>query len=138
MLLVYKLFKHLYSFSLFIGKNTTFIRVFLFLVYFQKFIRSGYTLSPYGTQRFACMCSSGLGALYCPFSTKFLRSIDLRFTTSPAIVTYTLLCLRCFFSDVGLFVVRVVQRDRHTLCQALVLAWAGVAWQCVWLLAFGI
>lgn len=37
------------------------------------------------------MCSSGLEALTCPFSTKFLRSTDLRFTTSPAIATYTLL-----------------------------------------------
>src|SRR5690606_2708404 len=37
------------------------------------------------------MCSSGLEALSCPFSTKFLRSTDLRFTTSPAIATYTLL-----------------------------------------------
>jgi hypothetical protein len=37
------------------------------------------------------MCSSGLGALSCPFSTKFLRSTYLRFTTSSAIATYTLL-----------------------------------------------
>ena len=37
------------------------------------------------------MCSSGLEALTCPFSTKLLRSTDLRFTTSPAIATYTLL-----------------------------------------------
>ena len=44
--------------------------------------------------RFACMCSSGLGALTCPFCTKFFRSIDLRFTTSPAIATYTLLAVR--------------------------------------------
>ena len=38
------------------------------------------------------MCSSGLEALTCPFSTKFFRSTNLRFTTSPAIATYTLLC----------------------------------------------
>ena len=37
------------------------------------------------------MCSSGLEAHTCPFSTKFLRSTDLRFTTKPAIATYTLL-----------------------------------------------
>jgi hypothetical protein len=37
------------------------------------------------------MCSSGLEAHSCPFSTKFFRSRDLRFTTSPAIATYTLL-----------------------------------------------
>ncbi|MFQ3579559.1 MAG: hypothetical protein SNJ71_05405 [Bacteroidales bacterium] len=35
------------------------------------------------------MCSSGLEAISCPFSTKFLKSTDLRFTTSPAIATYT-------------------------------------------------
>jgi hypothetical protein len=34
---------------------------------------------------------------------------------------------------VGRFVVRW---DRHTLCQAWVLALAGAAWQCVWLLLF--
>src|SRR5690606_8507430 len=43
------------------------------------------------SQRFACMCSSGLEALTFPFSTMFLRITDLRFTTSPAIATYTLL-----------------------------------------------
>jgi hypothetical protein len=37
------------------------------------------------------MCSSGLEELTCLFSTKFLKSNDLRFTTSPAIATYTLL-----------------------------------------------
>jgi len=84
------------------------------------------------------MCSSGLEALTFPFSTKLLRSTDLRFTTSPAIATYTLLCLRCSFSVVGLSVVSVVWWGSHTLCQALVLALAGAAWQCVWLLAFGI
>ena len=51
-------------------------------------------------QRFECMCSSGLGALSCPFSTKFFNSTDLRLTTSPAIATYTLLCP-------GVLVVRV-------------------------------
>src|SRR5690606_8365317 len=45
----------------------------------------------YCRQRFACMCSSGLEALNFPFSTMFIRSTDLRFTTSPAIATYTLL-----------------------------------------------
>ena len=48
------------------------------------------------------MCSSGLEALSCPFSTKFLRSTDLRFTTSPAIATYTLL-------PAGVLVVRIVK-----------------------------
>jgi hypothetical protein len=48
-------------------------------------------------ERFACMCSSGLEALSCPFSTKFLRSTDLRFTTSPAIATYTLLVFKVCF-----------------------------------------
>ena len=42
------------------------------------------------------MCSSGLEALTCPLSTKFLRSTDLRFTTEPAIATYTLLGNRAF------------------------------------------
>src|SRR5690554_1840083 len=53
------------------------------------------------------MCSSGLEALSCPFSTKFLRCTDLRFTTSPAIATYTLLppVLPCLPWFVGLFVV---------------------------------
>ncbi len=37
------------------------------------------------------MCSSGLEALSCPFSTKFLRNTDLRYATSTAIATYTLL-----------------------------------------------
>jgi hypothetical protein len=37
------------------------------------------------------MCSRGLEALTCPFGTKFLRSTDLRFSTLPAIATYTLL-----------------------------------------------
>lgn len=37
------------------------------------------------------MCSSGLEALSCPFSTKFLRSTDLRFTILTAIATYPLL-----------------------------------------------
>ena len=37
------------------------------------------------------MCSSGLEVLSFPFSTKFFKSTDLRFTTSPAIATYTLL-----------------------------------------------
>jgi hypothetical protein len=49
-----------------------------------------------------------------------------------------MLCLRCSFSSVGLSVVLVVRWGRHTLCQALVFALAGAAWQCVWLLAFGI
>ena len=48
------------------------------------------------------MCSSGLEALSCLFSTKFVSSRDLRFTTSPAIATYTLLphvlLLRSFLS----------------------------------------
>ncbi len=48
------------------------------------------------------MCSSGLEALSCPFSTKFLRSTDLRFTTSTVIATYTLL-------QAGVLVVRVLQ-----------------------------
>jgi len=48
------------------------------------------------------MCSSGLEALSCPFSTKFLRSTDFRFTTSPAIATYTLL-------QAGVLVIRVLQ-----------------------------
>jgi hypothetical protein len=43
-----------------------------------------------------------------------------------------------FFSSIGLSVVLVVRWDRHTLCQALVLALAGAAWQCVWLLSVGI
>jgi len=57
-------------------------------------------------QRFACMCSSGLEALSCPFSTKYFRSTDLRLTTSPAIATYTLLppVLLCLPWFVGLFV----------------------------------
>lgn len=42
------------------------------------------------------MCSSGLEALACPFSTKFLKSTDLRFTTSPAIATYTHVRASCF------------------------------------------
>ena len=56
-------------------------------------------------QRLACMCSSGLEAPTCPFGTKFLRSTDLRFTTSPAIATYTLLppVLPCLPWFVGLF-----------------------------------
>lgn len=37
------------------------------------------------------MCSSGLEALSYPLSTKFFKSTDLRFTTKPAIATYTLL-----------------------------------------------
>jgi len=48
------------------------------------------------------MCSSGLEALSCQFITKFLRSTDLRFTSSPAIATYTLL-------QAGVLVVRVLQ-----------------------------
>ena len=48
------------------------------------------------------MCSSGLEALTCPFSTKFLRCTELRFTTSPAIATYTLL-------QAGVLVVRVLK-----------------------------
>src|SRR5690554_2413144 len=52
------------------------------------------------------MCSSGLEALSCPFSTKYFRSTDLRLTTSPAIATYTLLptVLLCLPWFVGLFV----------------------------------
>jgi len=46
------------------------------------------------------MCSSGLEALSCPFSTKFLSITDLRIITSPAIDTYTLL-------QAGVIVVRV-------------------------------
>ena len=46
-------------------------------------------------QRFACMCSSGLEALSFPFAQKFLKRTDFRFTTSPAIATYTLLAVRC-------------------------------------------
>jgi hypothetical protein len=37
------------------------------------------------------MCNSGLEVISVPFSTKFLRSTALLFTTSPAIATYTLL-----------------------------------------------
>jgi len=37
------------------------------------------------------MCSSGLEALSCLFSTKFLKNTDLRFITLPAIATYPLL-----------------------------------------------
>jgi len=48
------------------------------------------------------MCSSGLEALTCPFSKKFHRSTDLRFTTLPAIATYTLL-------PAGVLVVRGVK-----------------------------
>lgn len=48
------------------------------------------------------MCSSGLEALSCQFITKFLRSTDLRFTSSPAIATYTLL-------QAGVLVVRFSQ-----------------------------
>lgn len=68
------------------------------------------------------MCSSGLEALICPFGTKFFGSTDLRFTTSPAIATYTLLGHRASSSSVGLSVGLVVRWDRHTLCQAWVLA----------------
>jgi hypothetical protein len=50
------------------------------------------------------MRSSGLEALTCPFSTKFLRSTELRFTTSPAIGTYTLLGNRASFSSVILII----------------------------------
>ncbi len=53
------------------------------------------------------MCSSGLEALSCPFSTNFLSSTDLRFTTSLAIATYTLLGNRASFSSIGLSVVFV-------------------------------
>ena len=35
--------------------------------------------------RFACICSSGLEALSCLFSTKFFRCTDLLFTTSSVI-----------------------------------------------------
>lgn len=45
----------------------------------------------YRSQRFVCICSSGLEALSCPVSTKFFRFSDLRFTSSLAIATYTLL-----------------------------------------------
>ena len=48
------------------------------------------------------MCSSGLKALNCLFSTKFFRCTDVRFATSPAIATYTLL-------QAGVLVVRVSQ-----------------------------
>jgi len=52
---------------------------------------------------FLCKCSSGLKSLLFPFSTNFLlRSTDLRFTTSPAIATYTLI------KD-GVIVFRVLQ-----------------------------
>jgi hypothetical protein len=44
------------------------------------------------------MCSSGLEALTCLFSTKFLRCTYLRFTSSPAIATYMLLCFRHLIS----------------------------------------
>ncbi len=39
----------------------------------------------------SCMSSSGLEALSCPFSTKFIKCTELRFTTSPAIA-YTQCC----------------------------------------------
>src|SRR5690554_14364 len=84
------------------------------------------------------MCSSGLEALSFPFSTKFLRSKDLRFTTLPAIATYTLLGNRASFSSACLSVVLGVRWNRHTLCQALVCALAGAAWQCVWLVSIDI
>mgnify|MGYP001196737568 CR=1 FL=1 len=48
------------------------------------------------------MCSSGLEALTCPFSTKIFRSTDLRFTTSPAIAAKPVL-------QAGVLVVRVLQ-----------------------------
>ena len=72
------------------------------------------------------MCSSGLEALSCPFSTKFLRSTDLRFTTSPAIATYTLLPPSASFSSsVCLSVVRL---GRHILCQVLAcVSWCDLA-----------
>ena len=63
------------------------------------------------------MCSSGLEAISCPFSTKFFRSTDLRFTTSPAIVTYTLLppVLPFLLWFVSLFVVVIFM----VLCRAV-------------------
>ena len=63
------------------------------------------------------MCSSGLDALSCPFSTKFLKSTDLRFTTSPAIATYTLLppVLPFLLWFVSLFVVVIFM----VLCRAV-------------------
>jgi len=53
------------------------------------------------------MCSSGLEALTFPFSTMSLRSTDLRFTTSPAIATYTLLPAG-LLSSVSLYVLSVL------------------------------
>jgi len=48
------------------------------------------------------MCSSGLEVFPCLISTNFLRSTGLRFTSSPAIATYTLL-------QAGILIVRVLQ-----------------------------
>src|SRR5690606_38874027 len=66
------------------------------------------------------MCSSGLEALTCPFSTKFFRSKDLRFTTSPAIATYTLLpagvLVHRFCKPLSLLSFRVIFLCRVGLC----------------------
>ncbi len=109
-------------------------------VYFQiykiqkcrKFHRSSglYTILVY-RRRYACMCSSGLEVLSCPFSTKFLRSTDLRFTTSPAIAF-----IQC--CAIVLSFLSSVRWGRHTLCQAWFVALDCAAWQCVWLLSVGI
>ena len=53
------------------------------------------------------MCSSGLEAISCPFSTKFVNCTDLRFTTSPAIATYTLLPAG-LLSTVSLYVLSIL------------------------------
>jgi len=75
------------------------------------------------------MCSSGLEALTFPFSTKFLRSTNLRFTISPAIATYTLLGHRASSSSVGLSVGLGMRWDGHTLQPSLGLSvgWCGLA-----------
>jgi len=87
------------------------------------------------------MCSSGLEALPYPLSTKFFRSTDLRFTTLPAIATYTLLCpgvlvvrvlaFLKFLEGKEVFIFFFSGWDRHTLWQALVCVLVCEACQCV-------
>lgn len=62
------------------------------------------------------MCSSGLEALSCPFSTKFLRIKDLRFTTSPAIATYTLLAVGLLFNLFYIFTTKPYFSFLYYLC----------------------
>ena len=91
------------------------------------------------------MCSSGLESLTFPFSTKFLRSKDLRFTTSPAIATYTLLppVLPCLPWFIGLYVTtffivfcRAVGHFKNFFCfcvgfaSSLTKLWLVRLWQC--------